>query len=157
MSIDILASLMLVFATPFALLAGYGAIVFALGQWSRYWHPVIGKVESSAIKAARVANGLAIYWVGAQYSYHSGHARNGSWIGFAHPGTASNPKSARSIVETLQAELLPGARVDVFVCPQWPSISVLRQGPNPAALAYVGSGLLFCGSILWIAWHIWNG
>ena len=144
---------MLVFAVPFAVLIGYGAVLFALGQWSRQWPAVIGKIESSALKTARIANGLMAYWVGAKYSYHFGHVRNGSWIGFAYPGTASNSKLTKSIAEKLGAELLPGSRVDVFVCPRWPSISVLRQGPNLAALGYVGLGLFFGGSLLWIAWR----
>jgi hypothetical protein len=157
MSIDILSSLMFVFAAPFAFLVGYGTALFALGQSSRHWPAVIGKIESSALKTTRIANGLTAYWVGAKYSYHSGRVRNGSWIGFACPGAASNPKLAMSIAAKLRAELLPGSRVDVFVCPRWPSISVLRQGPNLAALGYVGLGLLFCGSILWIAWQIGQG
>jgi hypothetical protein len=157
MSIDILSSLVLVFAAPFAFLVGYGTALFALGQWSRRWPAVIGKVESSALKTAHITNGLRAYWVGAKYSYHSGRVRHGSWIGFACPGAASNPKVAKSIAAKLLAELLPGSRVDVFVCPRWPSISVLRQGPNLAALGYVGLGLLFCGSTLWIASQLWRG
>jgi hypothetical protein len=151
MSLSVLHALLLVLAAPFALLAASGAVLFVLGQWSRHWPAVIGRVQLSALKTKRIANGLRVYWVGAKYSYYSGRARSGSWIAFAYPGTASASTFTKSKAETLLIELRPGSRIDVFVCPCCPSISVLRQGPNLSALLYVGLGLSFCGSLLWIA------
>lgn len=143
------STLMFVLAAVSALFVGYGSVLFTLGQWSRRWPAVPGMIESSLLKTAGIA-GLRLYWVVARYS-HTARARHGRWIGFACPGTASNPKSRTSIAQALHAELVPGARVDVFVCPRWPTLAVLRTGPNPAALGYVGLGLLLACLLLWMA------
>lgn len=147
MAVAIFDSLLFVLASLSALLVAYGSVLFAFGQWSRHWPAVPGVIESSTLKTGRHVVGLRTYWVEARYSWHSDGARHGLRIGFACPGTASNPTS-RSVASALQAELPPGARVDVFVCPRWRSISVLRIGPNLAALGYVCFGLvLACVSL----------
>src|SRR6476659_6840507 len=120
MSATLFHQAMFVLAALCALLSVYGAVLFALGQWSRHWPATIGTIESAALKTARIANGPGAYWVAAEYAYCFGRARAGSWIGFAHPGTASNPKRTWSTANRLRAELVPGSRVDVFVCPAWP-------------------------------------
>lgn len=145
------STLMFVLAAVSALLVGHGSVLFALGQWSRHWPAVPGVIESSRLRTGRTVAGLRAYWVEAGYSYASGIARRGARIGFAHPGTASNRTFTRSVAATLLAELIPGARVDVFVCPRLPSIAVLRSGPNLAALGYVGVGLCLACVSLWMA------
>lgn len=147
---DIARALMFVSAALSALLVGYGSVLFTLGQCSRRWPAVPGVIESSMRKTSGIT-GLRAYWVEVRYAWHSDGARRGAWIGFACPGTASNPKFAISVAATLQAELVPGARVDVFVCPRLPSLAVLRIGPNLAALGYVGLGLFLAGMSLWMA------
>lgn len=145
------SALTYVLAAVAALLVGYGSVLFALGLWSRHWPAVPGVIQSSMLKAGPGVGGVRAHWVQARYAYHSGIARHGAWIGFACPGTASNPKLTPSAARALHAELIPGARVDVFVCPRWPAIAVLRSGPNPAALGYLGLGAGFGWWSLWMA------
>jgi hypothetical protein len=134
---------MFVLAAVSALFVGYGSLLFALGQWSRHWPALPGVIESCQFRTGPGVGGARAHWVEAHYTWHAGIARHGAWIGFACPGTASNPKLTPSAAKALQAELVRGARVDVFVCPRWPDIAVLRSGPNLAALGYAGLGACF--------------
>jgi hypothetical protein len=157
MNIAILYSLMFVLTALATLLIGYGALLFALGLWSRRWPTIPGVIESSTLETGRNGDGLRAHWVKAKYTYYWGISRRGSWIGFAYPGTASNSKFTKSKAEALHATLVPGTQVDVYVCPRLPSIAVLRPGYNLAAFGYIALSPIFAALPLWLAWLYWQG
>ncbi len=157
MNAAITYALLLLLGALATLLIAYGALLLALGHWSRRWPAVPGTIESSALVTGRNGDGIKAYWVKAKYTYHWGRPRNGSWIGFAHPGTASNSKFTKSKAEALHKALVPCTSVSVYVCPQFPSIAVLLPGHNMAALGYIALSPIFAFLPLWFGWSIWQG